>query len=114
MLVSHFREKPRGPVTREKIPAVDNATVDVPAVSMRTETGMEYFKPCCICLLSDKGALLLGRITANTLPDGQFVIVTFVDGTATTIGRDTTTGELIFGRLGKRTVIRPVDLGEWL
>lgn len=104
MLVSHFREKPRGPVTRERIPVVDNATVEVPHVTI----GTEEFKPCRICLLSDKGALLLGRITAGTLPDGQFVIVTFVDGTATTIGHDTVTGELIYGRVGERTVIRPI------
>lgn len=111
MSVLHFRSKPRGPVSREKIPVVDNATVEVPQVSIRTVAGVEVFKPCFICLLSDAGAMALGAQTARSM-DGQFVIVTLNSGRAVTIGKDRETGELVIRPLGERTVIRPVDLGE--
>lgn len=59
--------------------------------------------------LSDNLAMVMGRTAAWTLSEQNgFVIVTLADGTARVIGHDTVNGELIFGRLGRRTVIRPI------
>lgn len=64
--------------------------------------------------LSDKLALVMGRVAAWTLSEQDgFVIVTLEDGRGWTIGNDTAKGELVFGRLGRRTVIRPIpDFGR--
>jgi hypothetical protein len=64
--------------------------------------------------LSDRMAMVMGRIAALTLSEqDSFVIVTLADGTARTIGHDTVKGELTFGRLGRPIVIRPIpDFGK--
>jgi len=53
--------------------------------------------------LSDKLAMMIGRVAAQTLSEEDgWVIATMSDGMVKVIGCDTTTGETIIGHLGGR------------